>query len=80
MSHLKVTDLFKDSGRNFDYVSRNRDQLLLIKRMSDHESLQKISEDFHIFCDEVGIVSLNYLEYFFKELTKTCSKQNIQMV
>ena len=77
---IKVTDLFKDSGHNFDYISRYDDQQKLIKRMEEFEFLNGFKENFHIYCDEVGIVSLNTLEYFMKDLTKICSQHNITIV
>ena len=80
MNQLKVTDLFKDSGHNFNYVTRARDQELLIKRMYEHEELNDIAVSFAETCEDIGIVSLNYLDYFMEKLTKLCAEKNIMMV
>jgi len=76
---LQVTDLFKKYGHNFDWVSRISDQNKLIERMKEFSVLEKHIEEFNDFANE-GIVSLNYLDYFYKGLTKTCSQNNIQLV
>ncbi len=78
MNQLNITDLFKDFGKNFDYTTRFRDQEKLLERLQEFPVLQTHSEELKDFTAE-GIASLNYLEYFFQQLTKTCSLNNIQM-
>lgn len=79
MTTLKLSDLFKRTGHNFEWTDRVTDQDDLIKRLKEFPSLVEYATELEDFAGR-GIASLLFIEYILEHVTKTCSEKNIPIV
>lgn len=76
MTSLVLSDLFKDSGKRFNWANRITDQETLLNRLSAFPELKEHYDSVKEFVDE-HIASIVYVEWILGKITKTCSEKNI---